>query len=82
MLDEATSAVDAETESRIKNALARLTADRTVLIVAHRQSTIMSADRIVVLDAGRVLEVGTYEELAAAKGHFARLCQLQEDALW
>ena len=81
MLDEATSAVDPETESQIKSALARVTAGRTVLIVAHRQSTIMSADRLIVLDGGRVVEVGTYDELATAGGCFSRLCRLREDAL-
>lgn len=82
VLDEATSAVDAETESSIREALRRVTAGRTVLIVAHRLSTIMGADRIIVLDGGQVVEIGTYDELAAAQGHFSRLCQLQEDAVW
>ena len=81
LLDEATSAVDPETENQIKLALARVTAGRTVLVVAHRQSTIMSADRLVVLDGGRVVEVGTYDELVAAGGCFARFCRLREDAL-
>lgn len=82
VLDEATSAIDAETENLIREALDRLTEDRTVLIIAHRLSTIMAADRIVVLDEGRVIETGTYEELAARNGHFTRLCRLQENALW
>ena len=80
LLDEATSAVDAETENLIKRALAQVTAGRTVLIVAHRHSTIMSADRLVVLDGGRVVEVGTYEELANAGGCFARFCQSRASA--
>lgn len=79
LLDEATSAVDADTESLIRDAVMRATAGRTVLIVAHRLSTIMAADRIVVLDEGRVVEAGSFEQLAAAQGCFARLCRLQED---
>ena len=81
LLDEATSAVDTETENLIKSALSRATAGRTVIIVAHRQSTIMAADRLVVLDEGRVIETGTYGELAAIDGQFARLCRLHEDTL-
>ena len=74
LLDEATSAVDVETERAIKEAVLQLVAGRTVLIVAHRLSTIRAADRIVVLEGGRVVESGTYEELANAGGAFTRLC--------
>ena len=74
LLDEATSAVDVETERAIKEAVLKLVAGRTVLIVAHRLSTIRAADRIVVLEGGRVVESGTYEELANAGGAFTRLC--------
>ena len=81
LLDEATSAVDLETENCIKHALARVTAGRTVIVVAHRQSTIMAADRLVVLDQGRVVETGKYDDLMDAGGLFARLCQRNEDAL-
>ena len=81
LLDEATSAVDPETESLIKDALTRVTHGRTVLIVAHRRSTIMSADRLIVLDAGRVIATGTWDELSRTDGRFVRLCQLREDAL-
>jgi len=82
ILDEATSAVDNETENQIKEAIMRATEGRTVLIVAHRLSTIMAADRIVVLEKGQVVETGTYEQLQAAEGSFARICRLQEDVLW
>jgi ATP-binding cassette subfamily B protein len=76
ILDEATSAVDAKTEGLIKDALLRLVAGRTVLIVAHRLSTILAADRIAVIEDGRIVESGTYSELSNAGGPFARLCQL------
>lgn len=82
VFDEATSAVDAETEAEIHEAVVQATAGRTVLIVAHRISTVMAADRIVVFQEGRVVEAGTYEELVARQGHFARLCRLQENAVW
>jgi len=74
LLDEATSAVDVETERAIKEAVLQLVAGRTVLIVAHRLSTIRAADRIVVLAEGRVVESGTYAELLDAGGAFTKLC--------
>ena len=74
LLDEATSAVDVETERAIKEAVLQLVAGRTVLIVAHRLSTIRAADRIVVLAGGRVVESGTYAELVDAGGAFTKLC--------
>jgi ATP-binding cassette subfamily B protein len=73
ILDEATSALDVETESRIKRALDRLRKGRTTLIIAHRLSTVANADRILVLDGGRIIERGTFRELVANKGLFARL---------
>jgi ATP-binding cassette subfamily B protein len=73
ILDEATSALDVETEARIKRALDRLRAGRTTLIIAHRLSTVANADTILVLDGGRVVERGTFRELAQARGLFARL---------
>jgi ABC-type multidrug transport system fused ATPase/permease subunit len=79
VLDEATSAIDSETESLICEAIERVTEGRNVLIVAHRLSTIMAADRIVVLEHGRVVETGTYEQLAAADGPFSRLCRIPEN---
>jgi subfamily B ATP-binding cassette protein MsbA len=73
ILDEATSALDVETEARIKRALDRLRKGRTTLIIAHRLSTVANADHILVLDGGRIVERGTFRELAASKGLFARL---------
>jgi ATP-binding cassette subfamily B protein len=73
ILDEATSALDVETEARIKRALDRLRQGRTTLIIAHRLSTVANADTILVLDAGRVVERGSFRELVAQQGLFARL---------
>ena len=73
ILDEATSALDVETEARIKRALDRLRSGRTTLIIAHRLSTVANADTILVLDAGRVVERGTFRGLVAQNGVFARL---------
>jgi ATP-binding cassette subfamily B protein len=73
ILDEATSALDVETEARIKRALDRLRKGRTTFIIAHRLSTVANADRILVLDGGRIIERGNFRELVARKGLFARL---------
>jgi ATP-binding cassette subfamily B protein len=73
ILDEATSALDVETEGRIKRALDRLRQGRTTFIIAHRLSTVADADTILVLDRGRVIERGTFRELVARQGLFARL---------
>jgi ABC-type multidrug transport system fused ATPase/permease subunit len=77
LLDEATSALDTESERLVQNALVRLTQGRTTLIVAHRFSTIRQAHRIVVLQGGKIVEVGTPAELRAMNGHFSRLASLQ-----
>jgi len=73
ILDEATSALDVETEARIKRALDRLRSGRTTLIIAHRLSTVANADTILVMDGGRIVERGTFRELVAQQGLFARL---------
>jgi ABC-type multidrug transport system fused ATPase/permease subunit len=73
VLDEATSSIDVATEARVQRGLARLLAGRTSLVIAHRLSTIRGADRVVVLEAGRVVEQGAPAELRAAGGHYAQL---------
>ncbi len=73
VLDEATSALDAETEGRIKRALDRLREGRTTFVIAHRLSTVANADEILVLDQGRIVERGSFTDLATGKGLFARM---------
>jgi ATP-binding cassette subfamily B protein len=73
ILDEATSSVDQKTESLIHEALNRLTEGRTTFIIAHRASTVQDADTIVVLDAGRIAERGTHQELMGKKGAYGKL---------
>ncbi|MGA9343273.1 MAG: lipid A export permease/ATP-binding protein MsbA [Rhodanobacteraceae bacterium] len=77
ILDEATSALDTESERLIQDALKRLMRDRTVLVIAHRLSTVEHADQIVVLDKGRVVEQGSHAELLARNGHYAALHHMQ-----
>ncbi len=77
MLDEATSALDAESERAVQTAVERLATERTTLIVAHRLATVKKADRIVVLDNGKVVDQGTHEELVRKGGLYARLAKLQ-----
>ena len=82
LLDEATSALDSEAERQVQTALARLMAGRTTIVIAHRLSTVTSADLIYVLENGRVEDCGTHQELIRREGVYARLCRMQfEDNL-
>ena len=78
ILDEATSSVDVETEQHIQDAIARLTEGRTTFAIAHRLSTLRNADRLVILEGGRIVEVGTHNELMEKRGFFYELVQLQQ----
>lgn len=77
LIDEATSSIDPQAELRIQRALSKMLEDRTSIIIAHRLSTVRAADRIIVLDKGKIIEEGTFNELLAEKGEFYNLYQLQ-----
>jgi ATP-binding cassette subfamily B protein len=81
LLDEATSALDAESEQLVQAALDDLMKDRTTLVIAHRLATVRGADRIVVMDKGRIVAEGTHDSLMAAGGLYARLARLQFDQM-
>jgi ATP-binding cassette, subfamily B, bacterial len=81
LLDEATSALDAESETLVQTALEELMRHRTTLVIAHRLATVLSCDRILVMDQGRIVEQGTHAELVAANGLYARLARLQFEGI-
>ena len=77
ILDEATAHLDSESEVAVQEALATALAGRTSLVIAHRLSTVLNADQVVVLDAGQIVELGTHAELIAANGLYAELYRTQ-----
>src|SRR3712207_2182272 len=81
LLDEATSSLDAESERLVQASLERLMEKRTTIVIAHRLATVRAADRIIVLDRGRIVEEGTHDSLSAGGGLYARLARLQFEGL-
>ena len=77
ILDEATSSLDSESEREVQQALDRLIVGRTTLVIAHRLSTVRNADRIIAMEDGRIMEIGTHAELLAADGVYRRLYEMQ-----
>ena len=77
ILDEATSSVDTQTEQLIQQATDKLTQGRTSIVIAHRLATIQNADKILVMDNGRIVESGTHNDLLEQKGYYSKLFELQ-----
>lgn len=77
IFDEATASVDSETENLIQEAIERLIKGRTTLMIAHRLSTLRKANKIIVVDQGKIIENGSHEELMAAKGKYYKLVEIQ-----
>ena len=77
LLDEATSALDSESEAAVRRAISNAAEGRTTLVIAHRLSTVRRADRIIVMEHGRIVEEGSHEELVSRGGLYARLAELQ-----
>ena len=80
ILDEATASVDVETEQQIQKAIAGIAGTRTIIVIVHRLSTIRNADKILVIEEGRVTEEGTHAELVELGGSYARMNQIQSAA--
>lgn len=80
LLDEATSALDTESERLVQDSLYKLMENRTTVVIAHRLSTIQNADKIVVIDSGKILEIGSHNELIATEGLYKRLIDMQQFA--
>ena len=77
ILDEATSSLDAESEKLVQQAIEKLMVDRTVLVIAHRLSTVVNADKIIVLKTGQIIEMGTHDQLVASEGVYRALYEVQ-----
>jgi ATP-binding cassette subfamily B protein len=81
LLDEATASLDPENETQLQKAISALVKERTVIVIAHRLRTVLGADKIVILDNGRLAEEGAGEELLTRNGLFARLYKIQRESL-